>query len=255
MTHTVAILTGTSRGLGAALAYALATEGNHLITLARNAHPDLARNARDHGCRLEEHLVDLSQPEAALAVATRIFAGLPRRAQRYLLINNAGTLGPVGAAGTGRALDIAAAFNLNVTAAMVLTSHFLQATQGLTPNRRILNISSGAGRKPQAGWGVYCATKAALDMYTRTVKLEQQALHDQGRSSARIAALAPGVLDTHMQADIRASDPADFPAQARFVARHTAGELVSPEQAAARILTYLERDDFGATEVDDIRQY
>lgn len=255
MTHTVAILTGTSRGLGAALAFGLATEGNHLITLARNPHPELARHAQTHGCRLEEHTVDLSQPESTLAAASRVFAGLPRRAQRYLLINNAGTLGPVGPAGTGHALDIAAAFNLNVTTAIVLTSQFLQATAGLTPNRRILNISSGAGRQPQAGWGVYCSTKAALDMYTRTVKLEQQRLHDQGHDSARIVSLAPGVLDTAMQTEIRASDPADFPALARFVERHAQGGLAAPADVAARILAYLERDDFGATEVDDIRQY
>jgi len=249
MTHTVAILTGASRGLGAALAFALAREGTHLVTLARSLHPTLGRHAQAHGCHLEEHTVDLSHPASAQAAAARVFAGMPRNAQRYVLINNAGTLGPVGLAGYQQAEDIAAALNLNVTAAMVFTGHFLKATEGLAANRRILNISSGAGRNPVAGWGVYCSSKAALDMYTRTVKLEQ------GRHGARIASLAPGVIDTAMQASIRDTDPADFPDISRFTGLHANGQLAEPDAVAARILAYLDRDDFGATEVDDIRHY
>lgn len=255
MTHTVAILTGATRGLGAALAWGLVRQDNHLITIARNLHPALARHAVSQGCRLEEHMADLSHPESVEAAAARVFAGLPKDAQRYLLINNAGAIGPVGAAGRGAAVDISAAFTLNVTAPMVLTSHFLQATEGLTRNRRVLNISSGAGRQAKPGWSVYSATKAALDMYTRTVKAEQQQLIAEGRQAARIVSLAPGAIDTSMQEAIRASDPADFPAHAQFVERYQRGELADPAALATRILAYLERDDFGTTEIDDIRQY
>lgn len=248
MTDTVAILTGASRGLGEALAYGLARPGTQLITLARTAHAGLAAHARAQGCQLEEHTVDLSDPVAAQAAASGIFTNISRQAQRYLLINNAGTLGPVGL-GPQPAQDIAAAFNLNVTAAIVLTAHFLQATQDLAANRRVLNISSGAGRSPVAGWGVYSATKAALDMYTQTVKLEQ------GPDGARIVSLAPGVIDTAMQARIRATDPVDFPSLSRFTGLHASGQLTAPAAVAARILAYLDRDDFGTTEIDDIRQY
>ncbi|GAA5235479.1 SDR family oxidoreductase [Verticiella sediminum] len=249
MTHTVAIITGASRGLGAALAFGLAREGTHLITFARNLHPELARHALAQGCQLEEHTVDLSHPMAMQAAAARMAIAMPRNAQRYLLINNAGTLGPVGPAGLQPAEQIAAAFNVNVTAAMVLTGHFLQATEGLTANRRILHISSGAARRPTASWSVYCASKAALDMHARTVKLEQ------GPHGARIVSLAPGVIDTPMQAGIRATPSQDFPDLARFQALHDEGKLATPEATAARVLAYLERDDFGATEVDDIRHY
>ncbi len=249
MTHTVAILTGASRGLGAALAFGLAREGTHLITLARNLHPDLARHALSRGCSLDEHTVDLSHPAGAQAAATRVFAGMPRNAQRYLLINNAGTLGPVGPAGLHPAEAIATTFNLNVTAAMVFTGHFLNATRGLTANRRILHISSGAGRNPVGGWGAYCASKAALDMHARVIKTEQ------GSHGARIVSLAPGVVDTAMQAEIRATPAEDFPSLPRFQTLHEQGQLATPQDVASRILTYLERDDFGATDVDDIRHY
>jgi NAD(P)-dependent dehydrogenase (short-subunit alcohol dehydrogenase family) len=113
----------------------------------------------------------------------------------------------------------------------------------------VLNISSGAGRNPTAGWGVYCATKAALDMYTRVAMQEQDA------HGARFVSLAPGVVDTDMQSAIRSSDPAAFPALSRFQDLHASGKLATPQGVAARIAAYLERDDFGTTEIDDIRNY
>ncbi|KDC02189.1 SDR family NAD(P)-dependent oxidoreductase, partial [Bordetella bronchiseptica] len=95
MTDTVAILTGASRGLGAALARGLLAPGTRLITLARRADPDLEAAARTRGASLEQVQVDLSDPAAAGAAAERLCAALPRDARRYLLINNAGTVSPV----------------------------------------------------------------------------------------------------------------------------------------------------------------
>ena len=250
MTDTIAILTGASRGIGAALARGLARPGTRLVTLARRTDPDLAAHAQAQGADLEQIQVDLSDLRAAAQVAERIGATLPRDARRYLLINNAGTVQPVAAA---RALTdgpaIAAAFNLNISAVMLLTAHFTAAVQDLQAERRVLNISSGAGRNPNAGWGVYCATKAALDMYTRVFNQEQ------GAAGVRAVALAPGIVDTGMQETIRASDPASFPALAKFQEFHATGKLAAPDAVAASILSYLDRDDFGSTEIDDIRNY
>ncbi|CAB3662112.1 SDR family oxidoreductase [Achromobacter dolens] len=250
MSDTIAILTGASRGIGAAMARGLAKPGTRLITLARREDPELAAYARSQDAQLEQVSVDLSDLAAAEAAARRICDTLPRDARRYLLINNAGTVHPV--SGTDALIDgpaIAAAFNLNVTAVMLLTARFLAAVEDLKADRRVLNISSGAGRNPNAGWGVYCATKAALDMYSRVVKQEQ------GENGARVVSLAPGIVDTDMQAAIRSSDPKSFPALAKFQDFHATGKLSSPANVASRILAYLDRDDFGATEIDDIRNY
>jgi benzil reductase ((S)-benzoin forming) len=250
MTQSVVILTGASRGIGAALARQLARPGTRLITLARRQDPELAAHASAQGAALEQIAVDLSDTAAATAVAQRLAAGLPRDAKRYVLINNAGTVNPVLSVDS---LDDAAAINqalnLNVVAVMLLTSRFLAATRDLQADRRVLNISSGAGRNPTAGWGVYCATKAALDMFTRVAKSEQDA------HGARFVSLAPGVVDTDMQGVIRGSNPGDFPALARFQDLHASGKLAAPADVAARIAAYLERDDFGNTEIDDIRNY
>lgn len=250
MSDTIAILTGASRGIGAAMARGLAKPGTRLITLARREDPELAAYARSQDAQLEQLSVDLSDLAAAEAAARRICDTLPRDARRYLLINNAGTVHPV--SGTDALIDgpaIAAAFNLNVTAVMLLTARFLAAVEDLKADRRVLNISSGAGRNPNAGWGVYCATKAALDMYSRVVKQEQ------GENGARVVSLAPGIVDTDMQAAIRSSDPKSFPALAKFQDFHATGKLSSPANVASRILAYLDRDDFGTTEIDDIRNY
>ncbi|WP_238926296.1 SDR family oxidoreductase [Achromobacter xylosoxidans] len=250
MSDTIAILTGASRGIGAAMARGLAKPGTRLITLARREDPELAAYARSRDAQLEQLSVDLSDLAAAEAAARRICDALPRDAGRYLLINNAGTVHPV--SGTDALIDgpaIAAAFNLNVTAVMLLTARFLAAVADLKADRRVLNISSGAGRNPNAGWGVYCATKAALDMYSRVVKQEQ------GEGGARVVSLAPGIVDTDMQAAIRSSDPKSFPALAKFQDFHASGKLSSPANVASRILAYLDRDDFGTTEIDDIRNY
>ncbi|WP_025136017.1 SDR family oxidoreductase [Achromobacter sp. DH1f] len=250
MSDTIAILTGASRGIGAAMARGLVKPGTRLFTLARREDPELAAYARSQDVQLEQLSVDLSDLAAADAAAQRICGALPRDARRYLLINNAGTVHPV--SGTDALIDgpaIAAAFNLNVTAVMLLTARFLAAVEDLAADRRVLNISSGAGRNPTAGWGVYCATKAALDMYSRVVKQEQ------GESGARIVSLAPGIVDTDMQAAIRSSSVESFPALAKFQDFHATGKLSSPANVASRILAYLDRDDFGTTEIDDIRNY
>src|SRR5690606_30761969 len=162
--------------------------------------------------------------------------------------NNAGTVQPIAQADAlSDAQAITSALTLNVTAPMLLTSAVLRAIKGRNTDTRILNISSGAGRRTNTGWGVYCATKAALDLYTRVVDVEAHGV--------KVVALAPGVVDTTMQATIRGSHSKDFPDVDRFVQLHEQGQLAAPDAVAGRILRYLERDDFGETVLDDIRNY
>jgi sepiapterin reductase len=250
MSQTIAILTGASRGLGAALARGLLAPGTHLVTLARRTDDELAALASAQGVELEQIPIDLADTQATAQVAERIFAALPRDAGRYLLINNAGTVNPVAnASALTEPAAIGAAFALNVTSVMLLTARFLTATQGLSAKRQIVNISSGAGRNPNAGWAVYCSTKAALDMYTRVVNTEYR------EHGVQAVSLAPGVVDTGMQETIRSSSVESFPALARFQELKASGKLSSPEDVARRILALTERDDFGQTEIDDIRNY
>lgn len=244
---TVAVVTGASRGLGLALARALLSSGATVITLSRHSNAQLATDAGQNGARLQQLQADLSDASAIETAAGLVSAALPRDARRYLLFNNAGTVDPVRLARElSDPADIARAFNINVAAAMVLTSAFLQATPS-DADRRIVNISSGAGRKPTAGWGVYCATKAALDHYTQVLSLENPGV--------RVAALAPGVVDTAMQEHIRASEKRQFPDLDRFVQLHERKQLARPDAVARKILDHVASDAFGRTLLDDIRNY
>lgn len=244
---TVAVVTGASRGLGLALARGLLASGATVITLARHTNPELAEEARRHGARLQQLESDLSRTSSIEAAAEIMSTALPLDAARYLLVNNAGTVDPVSLAeGLSDATAIERAFNLNVTSAMVLTAAFLRSAPAHA-DRRIVNISSGAGRKPTAGWPVYCATKAALDHYTRVLATEAPGV--------RIAALAPGVVDTAMQQHIRSSDRQQFPDLDRFVQLHEQKQLASPEAVARKILDHISSDAFGHELLDDIRNY
>jgi NAD(P)-dependent dehydrogenase (short-subunit alcohol dehydrogenase family) len=100
-----------------------------------------------------------------------------------------------------------------------------------------------------AGSASYCAAKAGLDHLARAVALEEA----DRPHGARIVSLAPGVIDTDMQVQLRAADPALFADRERFVGLKTGGQLDSPAEAAAKVLRYLARADFGSNPVGDVR--
>ena len=133
---------------------------------------------------------------------------------------------------------------------MLLSAAFLAATQDWQAPRKVLNISSGLGRRPMASQTAYCAVKAGMDHFTRCLALEE-AQRPQG---ARVCSLAPGVIDTDMQQQLRGARPDDFPDQSRFEQLKTKGLLSSPEDAAQAVLAYLPRVDFGEHPVADVRE-
>ena len=247
----IVIVTGASRGLGAAMAEQLLAPDRKVIGVARSPNDALAALAREKGAWLDWYLQDLSDVAETDALASSICAGLPRDARRYVLINNAAVAEPVGPVAKLDAALVAAALHVNLAAAMIFTARFLAAITGTKAARRVLNISSGSGRRPMDGNSVYSATKAGLDMFTRCLKLEQ-ALEKNG---ARVVSLAPGVIETDMQVAMRSRDPADFPQAAYFQGMKDEGRLATPEDAARRILAYLDRDDFGEHEIADIRDH
>ncbi len=236
------ILTGASRGLGAALAEALLQPGHRLVCVARGDNPALRAQAEQAGVTLDWHPCDLSDARAAEAWMTRTLAALPAHKQVTLVLN-AGVVEPIGAIRTLHADALLPHLHLNLAGPMAMTAALLRGTADWGAQRRILAVSSGAARRPVADWAAYCAGKAGLDMFVRAINAE-------GDASTRAVALAPGVLDTDMQRTIR---DADFAGVQRFRDLHAHGELVSPQDAARRIVAYLARPDFGATELDDLR--
>lgn len=232
----VAIVSGHSRGLGAALAVALAGQGVPVLGLARQA-------GAAAGVRAVQ--LDLADTAALAAwLATPALAEFIAGADDVLLVNNAGTLQPMAPLGQQGAAAIGAAVSLNVAAPLMLADALVRQRAGAPC--RIVHISSGAARTAYPGWSVYGAGKAALDHHARAVALEAPA-------GVRIASVAPGVIDTDMQAEIRAADAGAFPLKPRFEALKRDGGLRTPADAAAQLLAYAGSAAFGNPPVCDLR--
>ncbi|MCX7506944.1 SDR family NAD(P)-dependent oxidoreductase [Delftia tsuruhatensis] len=246
------ILTGASRGMGLAMARQLLDAGHELVTLSRSTSEDLNRAAATAGAPLQQWSVDLGEPEAAARRLGEWLAGLD--ATRYAsitLINNAGVIPQIAPLSQLRPADIAQAMRVGLEAPMLLTASFLAATEGWTAvPRKVLNISSGLGRRAIASQASYCAAKAGMDHFSRSVALDE-ALKPHG---ARICSLAPGVIDTDMQVQLRSADAAAFPDAGNFAQLKEGGKLSTPEQAATLVLGWLQRADFGEQVVADVRQ-
>jgi len=224
-----AFITGASKGLGKALCELLLHENWHVSGISRH-HTIVHKNYTPLFC-------DLSLPGNLAAVQ---FAA--SNCKQLLLINNAGSLGEIGPVGSITDQEIIQTISLNLTAAAVLSNKFLKQTQTLDCPKTIINISSGAGRNPYDGWATYCSTKAGLDMFSMSVAKE---LNLNGNSATRIFSIAPGVIDTQMQEEIRNTEEAKFSSVQRFKNLHEDNQLLSAEFVAKKIVHFLSiRDQF-----------
>jgi len=230
------IVTGHTRGLGAAIAAELQSRGLAVLGLARG---------RSTLAGIEQAEVDMADPVALQVwLAGPTLRDFLAGADTVYLVNNAGVVTPVGPLAAQDPAAVLQAVMLNVGAPLALAAAFVQAAPEST--RRILHISSGAGRNAYPGWAVYCATKAALDQHARAVQLD-------GDPRVLAVSLAPGVIDTDMQAAIRATPAANFPLRERFVELKDTGGLTSPEDCARNLADYLLAPGFGREAVDDLR--
>ncbi len=245
------IVTGASRGMGAAIAAQLLGEASHtVVCISRHENASLAAAAKQSGATCEQWTADLAVPIAVAARLQARLAGFGATAFTHAsLINNAAMLTTIGGLEGCSDEELSAAMRVGLEAPLLLTAAFLRATSAWPGERRVLNISSGLGRRAMAGQATYCATKAGMDHMTRAVALDQALLGN----GAKVVSLAPGVIDTDMQVQLRGADAAGFPEQAAFVRLKESGQLTSSVEAAARVVAWLERADFGSVPVADVR--
>jgi benzil reductase ((S)-benzoin forming) len=237
-----AIVTGHSKGLGEGVAAALLAQGIAVLGVSRG--PSLQLTEKFPGLLVESE-ADLSDHAALSAwLAGSAVHDFVQGAATILLVNNAGTVQPVGQLQDQDPLEVLRAVTLNVAAPLALAAAVVEVRGDA--DCRILHISSGAGRSAYPGWSVYCATKAALDRHAEAVVLD-------GAQGVRCVSLAPGVIDTGMQGEIRSATPEQFPMLERFVAMKEEGALQSAEETGARIVAFLLADGFGEVPVSDIR--
>ncbi len=229
-------ITGTSSGLGKALAEELLkSEDNQVVGISRKceiSHPNYVHKQ-----------IDLTDE-----VSTAKFRfGDHFKADSVYLINNAGTLGEIGYHGELDGNELADAYKLNMVAPAILINGFLAAYKEKESEKVILNISSGASVAPYPGWGMYCATKAGVNMLTEVVKEEAKL---NGVQSFSIQAIAPGIVESPMQEQIRSTPKEKFDMVDRFIALKNDGELQSPEETAMMLVDHINGGNFENAFVD-----
>ena len=193
----VAIVTGASRGIGAAAALALGEAGASVVLAARSGkqaelHAQRIGAAGGKALAME---CDVSDYDACqrLVHETALRFGPPD-----VLVNNAGVIEPIGTVATCEPTAWARSIEINLIGAYYAIRAVLP---GMLERGRgdIINVSSGAALRPQEGWSGYCAGKAGLAMLTRSIDLEHRA------AGIRVFGFQPGTTDTDMQVTIRAS--------------------------------------------------
>ena len=250
MTKHLTILTGGSRGMGLAMGQQLLQQGQHLLSISRKTSIELQSAAQK-----PEQLLQWEQDLAQSATAAQRLATWLRTLRcsdwaSVTLINNAGMIPQIAPLSQLPAAEIINALRVGLEAPMALTGAFLAATESWQMPRKVLNISSGLGRRAMASQACYCTAKAGMDQFSSCVALEEAAKPH----GARIVSLAPGVIDTDMQVHLRSAASEDFPDAGNFAKLKETGMLTSPEAAAERVLAWLERADFGERVVADVRQ-
>ena len=244
------ILTGASRGMGLAMAEQLLQAGHTLLCISRHANPALSTLATQTGAALTQWTQDLEDGQAASErLKTWLQTHNPADWASMNLINNAGVIPAILPLSQSSPAELAQALRVGLEAPMQLCAAFLGATQAWALPRKVLNISSGLGRYAMASQAGYCAAKAGMDHFTRCMALDE-ALHANG---AKVCSLAPGVIDTDMQVQMRGAAGEAFPDQSKFLQLKVQGQLSSPAQAATQVLGYLARPDFGDKPVADVR--
>jgi benzil reductase ((S)-benzoin forming) len=228
MVKMLIFLTGASSGIGLALAKAASFEGARCIDISRSGA---------EGC--EHFEADLADPASWPRVGElfeREIAGFS--GDRVVFVHCAGTLQPMGFAGEVDGAAYARNVLLNSAAPQVLGDAFLRALRRCEAPGTLVMISSGAASAVYEGWTSYGAGKAAVDQWVRTAGAEQARRGDR----CRVLSIAPGVVATAMQQEIRDMSAEAFPEVAKFVDLHEAGELRDPATVAGEIWALLDRD-------------
>lgn len=217
----VAFVSGASRGIGAALAARFAEQGMRLVLCSRSA-PALAESERVISRR-----VDVRDAAAVEALASE---GVTRFGAFDLWVNNAGVLEPIRPVRDVPVEAFREHIDTNLVGVFIGTQCYVRQLRRHGRGGVLVNMSSGAAWKPYAGWGAYCAGKAAVERFTEVVAVEEGAI------GLRAYSIAPGVVDTEMQSQIRATKDSDFPERGRFVRRKQAGAFNDPVFVADELL-------------------
>ena len=234
------IITGTSRGIGLALAERVLQQPNAIVL-------GIARTNTISNPNFSFHKADFTSEQEVNGIVLPTDKGF----SKIVLVNNAGMLGDVDRMGKLSTKSISETIAVNLAAPAILMNRFLDYYSKSKAQKVIINISSGAGRRAIPSWSIYCATKAALDMLSEVVQQEQIELG----TDTKIFSVAPGVVDTSMQKQIRSAKTNNFSQVDRFLELKQKGLLDTPESVAEKILQLSEKAHTFSEVILDVRKF
>jgi len=224
------LITGTSRGIGEALAKELLEKGNTVLGVSRNRSEILDSENYHH---LSVDLTDTSQIDRITEKVDEIVKG--KNFDFVCLVNNASAIEPAKVIEKCPVNEIESHVKIGLIAPMILTSMFIRKFSGYKIRKKAVFISSGAAFSPLVGESIYCSSKAGINMFTRCIGAEQSEV-DHG---FEVISIGPGMVDTQMQLAIRSKPIDEFPLAVFFKQAHLDGKLQAPSQVADKIYKIL----------------
>jgi benzil reductase ((S)-benzoin forming) len=245
------IITGASRGLGEAIVKELFGINHVIYYVSRTNNLALEELAASKHTPLYFEECDLSEVDQLGIVMKKLFLKIDlKQANKITLINNAGMVDPIKNVGHADAEDIIANVHVNLLAPVLFSDYFIKETKEFTGQTVIVNITSGAANRPTAGWSLYGSTKAGVNMFTKTIGVEQ------GERENKVMAIAfsPGIMDTDMQSTIRTAGKEDFSSIDQFKEYHEKGLLREPG-FVAKVLVDLLSTSLENGRIYDIKEW
>lgn len=193
------IITGISSGIGHALAQHYLKQQVKIVGIGRKNN-------------IHHEKLTFFERDLATTTDFSFLKDTIHESEELMLINNAGVIGNIERISEQQQSDISETIQINTVVPMLLCQYVLQQFEIKKP-LTIVNISSGAGRRAIPSWASYCASKAALDLFSQTIYLEEK---ERGRI-IRVYSVAPGVVDTPMQEKIRNAKFSTFSALNSFI--------------------------------------
>jgi benzil reductase ((S)-benzoin forming) len=240
MARNLVFISGASSGIGAALARAVPFQSTRII--------NISRRPADGSVHFP---ADLSTTDSWVAVA-KLFetemsgSGL----ERVVFIHSAGTLDPIGFAGEVAADAYTRQVLLNSASPQVLGEAFVRASRATDAPCQMLIIGSGAAANLYPGWSAYGPGKAAVNQWVRTVGAEQRS---RG-GNCQVVSIAPGIVATPMQDQIRTVSAHEFPDVEAFIGFCEHDELSDPDVVAAELWRRLQDGELENGSVLDLRE-
>lgn len=241
MSKSLLIITGHSQGLGRAILEHYL--GNHSFLIIAISRTKLDIDSPN----LQQISMDLSELDVLERQLPNIFPEV--EFDKIILLNNAGWIGQIKPIGNLGPKEMRVQVNLNLLGPMYLTNAFIKRYKETDSEKIVCNISSGAASRAVEGWSGYCSTKAALSMFTLVAAKENKS------ENFHFYSLAPGIVDTGMQGEIRESNESDFPEIEKFKAFKEEGKLVSPKEVAEKIAYLFDHTELFNEVIQDVRKF